>query len=184
MCSTEIFLENERVLIHPLGAQDLDALTAMRNDRQIYRYEPTFLAELQGSPEDALRTIMRMDLADSRQCILGIYDKTDPNILAGLAEFYDYKPSGKVISVGCRLRPEYWGRGICSACLKLLIEYIRNQTKVEMITAQALPANKASAKILLNHGFQYLLTKPEDWGFGSQTIADVYAFDVERSDAL
>jgi hypothetical protein len=46
-----------------------------------------------------------MDLEEHRQCILGVYEKTDPSVLAGLAEFYDFKPSGKVISIGYRFCP-------------------------------------------------------------------------------
>ena len=174
----DIVIENERLLIHDLREQDLDALTAMRDDPRIYRYEPTFLEELQGTPEEALRTAQGMDLIRDRQCILGIYEKTDPGILIGLAELYDYKQSGKVISLGYRFRPEYWGRGLASCCNRALVDYIRNNTEVELITAHVAPENKASTQILLNNGFQYLVTKTEDWGSGRQIEAEVYTFDV------
>ena len=32
-------------------------------------------------------------------------------MLIDLAEFFDYKASGKVISIGYRIKQEYWGRG-------------------------------------------------------------------------
>ena len=72
---TEICIENDRLLIHGLRDRDLAALTAMREDVRIYRYEPSFLAELQGTPEEALEAIRSMDLDEDRQCILGIYEK-------------------------------------------------------------------------------------------------------------
>lgn len=174
----QICAENERLLIHGLKDEDLDILTAMRKDLRIYRYEPTFLAELQGTPPEAMRALQSMDLLKDRQCILGVYEKTDPGVLAGLAELYDYKPSGKVISLGYRLRPEYWGRGIGSCCVGLLLDYIQNNTEVELITAHVIPENKASSQILLKNGFQYLVTKTEDWGYDTQTLAEVYTFDV------
>ena len=178
MCNVQIFIENERLLIHGLNDQDLDGFTAMRNDPRVYRYEPTFLAELQGTPEEALKAIQSMDLQKDRQCILGIYEKTDPDVLAGLAEFYDYKPSGKVISIGYRLRPEYWGKGIGTSCAHALADYIQSNTEVELITAHVICENKASSRSLLKNGFEYLLTKAEDWGHEEQTVAEVYTLDL------
>lgn len=174
---TEIRIETDRLLIHGLTDRDLDALTAMREDARIYRYEPSFLAELQGTPEEALRTIRHMDLEEDRQCILGIYEKDDPEVLTGLVELYDYKPTGKIVSIGCRLRPEYWGRGIATECVLAVIDYIRTNTQIKLITAHALPGNQASGKNLVKNGFQYLLTKTEDWGLGQPTVSDVYTYD-------
>jgi ribosomal-protein-alanine N-acetyltransferase len=177
MIENDIRIENERLLIHGLTDRDLDALTAMREDARVYRYEPSFLAELQGTPEEALEAIRRMDLEEDRQCILGIYEKADPDALAGLVELYDYKPSGKVVSIGYRLRPEYWGRGIATESVHAIIAYLRNNTQIELITAHVIPENQASGKVLSKNGFQYLLTKTEDWGLGQPTVADVYTYD-------
>ena len=48
----------------------------MRSEPLIYRYEPTFPAELQGTPEEALESILNMDLDRDKQCLLGVYEKT------------------------------------------------------------------------------------------------------------
>ena len=98
-------------------------------------------------------------------------------IVRGLTELYDYKPSGKVISIGYRLRPEYWGKGIATSLASALLDFIKNETEVELITAHVLPDNKASAKSILKNGFEYLLTKTEDWGYSQLCLADVYTFD-------
>ena len=54
---------------------------------------------------------------------------------------------------------------------------IRNRTQVELVTAHVLPENKASARCLVKNGFEYLLTKTEDWGYGEPCTADVYTLD-------
>ncbi|MBR4162401.1 MAG: GNAT family N-acetyltransferase [Solobacterium sp.] len=172
-----IKIENDRLILRSLKEQDLKDLILLRNDQCVYRFEPSFLIELQGTPEEALKTIRELDLWKDRQCILGIFEKHNPDVLIGLAELYDFKPSGKVISIGYRLRSEYWGRGIASACVSILLEYIRNNTKVELVTAHVIPDNKASARCLIKNGFQYLLTKTEDWGHDHLDVAEVYTFD-------
>lgn len=174
----QILIENDRLLICGLKDGDLDALSSMRSDLRVYRFEPTFLAELQGSPEEALRSIRSMDLHRDRQCILGIYERARPDELAGLAELYDYKPSGKVISIGYRLAYQYWGRGIATSCVRALMDYLRSNTEVELVTAHVIPENQASAHCLIKNGFEYLLTKEEDWGYGEPCTADVYTLDL------
>ena len=175
-----ISIDNGRLLIRSLGIQDMDGLKAMRRDRKVYRYEPTFLLELQSAPEEALETFRRMDLDTDRQCILGVYEKEAPSDLVGLAELYDYKPSGKVISIGYRFLSACWGRGLATSCVRALLDYIRGHTAVELVTAHVLPDNIASARCLLKNGFEYLLTKTEDWGDGCPRPAEVYTFDCVR----
>ena len=182
MPETPICMETDSLLIRGLRDRDLEGLAAMRREPEVYRYEPTFLAELRGTPREAIRAIRKMDLLKDRQCILGIYEKSDPETLAGLAEFYDYKPSGKVLSLGYRLRTARWGRGIGSGCLEAMLRYLRRHTRVELVTAHVIPANRASARILLKHGFEHLVTKPEDWGHDAPTAADVYTLDLPEGE--
>ena len=177
MSQNPIYIESERLLIQCLNKRDLNSLRSMRCDQLVYRYEPIFLAERQGSPETALELLRTMDLYEDRQCILGVYEKTDATVMVGLAELYDYKPSGKVISLGYRFKSENWGKGIASSCIHSLLEFIQSKTEVELVTAHVLPENKASARCLLKNGFEYLLTKEEDWGYGQLSLADVYTFD-------
>lgn len=175
-----IYIENDRLLIHGLRESDLHGLKALRCDPLVYRYEPTFLAELQGTPEEALSKISRMDLSRDRQCILGVYEKQDPSVLTGLAELYDYKPSGLVISIGYRFLSKYWGKGIGTGCTSALLDHIQSKTEVKLVTAHVLPDNIASARCLLKNGFEYLLTKEEDWGYDQLSTADVYTLDCHE----
>ena len=177
MARNPMRIENDRLVIRSLNKEDLEGLEALRRDQRVYCYEPTFLMELQGTTEEALEALQNMDLYDDRQCILGVYEKTAPSVLVGLAEFYDFKPSGKVISLGYRFLSRFWGKGIASSCVQALLKYVQTSTDVELVTAHVIPGNTASARCLLKNGFEYLLSKPEDWGYSQSCIADVYTFD-------
>ncbi|MBR2684882.1 MAG: GNAT family N-acetyltransferase [Erysipelotrichaceae bacterium] len=178
MHQNPIVIENDRLRIRNLQKNDLEALKAMRADSIVYCYEPTFLCERQGSAEEALKELSNMDLMDDRQCILGVFEKGETPVFVGLAELYDYKPSGKVISIGYRFLSKHWRKGIATSCVCALLEYLKRNTEVELITAHVLPENKASAKCLEKNGFEYLLTKSEDWGHAQPTVADVYTLDL------
>ena len=181
MSDNPIYIENDRLIIKSLTDSCLEGIIAMRNDPLLYRFEPTFLVERQGTPEEALREIQRLDLRTDRQCILGVFDKMDSCGFAGLAEFYDYKPSGKVISIGCRFLPAYWGKGIASSCVSAMLTYLRENTRVEMVTAHIIPGNKASERCAAKNGFEYLMTKTEDWGHDGGTVADVFTLDIQKN---
>ncbi|MBR0087296.1 MAG: GNAT family N-acetyltransferase [Lachnospiraceae bacterium] len=156
----------------------MNGLSELRKDPLVYRYEPAFLSELQGTPEKALENIRQMDLFMDRQCILGVFEKGDPGTLAGLAEFYDYKPSGSVISIGYRFLSKNWGRGLATSCIGALLQYLRDHSEVKLVTAHVIPENRASARCLEKNGFEYLLTKTEDWGYETPCTAEVYTCDL------
>ena len=149
MLRDPVRIENGRLIIRSLNKKDLKGLEALRCDQRVYCYEPTFLVELQGTPEEALEVIQNMDLYEDRQCILGVYEKTDPSTLVGLAELYDFKPSGKVISLGYRFLSGYWGKGIGSSCVRALLHFVQCNTEVKLVTAHVIHENKASARCLL-----------------------------------
>ena len=101
--------------------------------------------------------------------------------MVGLAEFYDFKASGKTISIGYRFLSRFWGKGIGSSCVQALLKYVQSNTEAELVTAHVIPGNTASARCLLKNGFEYLLTKEEDWGHEHLTTADVYTWDRPES---
>ena len=75
MTRDPIRIESDRLVIRSLKKEDLKGLEAFRCDQRVYCYEPTFLMELQGTPEEALETLQNMDLYEDRQCILAFMKK-------------------------------------------------------------------------------------------------------------
>lgn len=172
-----IKIENNELIIRSLNKNDINCLKLMRVDSVIYHFEPTFLIELQGEINAAIDVISNMDLLIDRQIILGIFKKEDPSIFLGLAEFYDYKSSGVIISIGYRLLSKYWRQGFGTSCVSLLLDFIRNNLSAKIVTAHVLANNLASKKCLEKNGFTYLLNKKEDWGHKHLEDTDVYTYD-------
>jgi len=124
-------IENDRLILRIPDDCNLAELKAMREDKRIYRYELVYLTELQNTPEEALKTIRNLNLQKDRMCILGIYEKSHPDDMVDLAELYDYKPYEKVISLGYRISPANWCKGIATCCMASLLVFIRSSTQVE-----------------------------------------------------
>lgn len=166
-------LESERLIISRVRPEDCQGLREMIQDEKVYRYLPTFLYEKQDM--DPLHIIQGMNDECIRKRIaihLGIFLKPE-KAFCGLAELYGYKREIHKVSIGYRLKSAYWGKGIASETVRMLVDYLYGMTDVEIITASTMPDNNASARVLRKNGFELVVSgSGEDWGFQEPTLAD------------
>ena len=91
----------------------------------------------------------------------------------GLAEMYGFQDEIHKISLGCRLVKRCWGQGIAREAVGLMVDYLYNETDVEIITASTMVVNQAIAKVVEKLGFSLVShAAEEDWGYDTPTIAD------------
>ena len=169
-------LENETVLLKKMTGTDRPDLEQMLADEDIYRYEPTFLPEL---TSESCRDFITRDcdrlFREKSALLLGIYPKEEPDRFMGIAELYGYSPVREKISIGYRLRKEYWHKGYATSVVSLLKDYILNDLQLIRITAHVRIENPASERCLLKNGFvQRRAPHEEDWGFEKPVIANKY----------
>ena len=166
-------LEGERLVLDRVTEADAGALGEMVADDEVYRFLPTYLFERQfDDVRDDIRGLYGDLFADRKSLILGIRLK-EGSALCGLAEFYGLRDDVHKISVGYRLLRRYWGRGIATEGLGLMVGYLHGQTDTQIITASTMVQNAASARVLEKNGFtRTARSVEEDWGYDSPTIAD------------
>jgi len=75
------------------------------------------------------------------------------------------------VSVGYRLLERFWGQGIATETLSLLMTYLTGEAGMEIITASTMEENHASAAVLKKNGFEVVAHADEDWGYGVPTPA-------------
>ncbi|MBR2669642.1 MAG: GNAT family N-acetyltransferase [Solobacterium sp.] len=167
------YLENDTVILKELTVQDLPELKKMIADPEVYRYLPTFLFEAQYEDlEEMLRELYGKCFREKESLILGIYTREE-HCFCGLAEFYSFKDTIHKTCIGYRLRREFWGRGIATKTVSLMLEYLYTQTDTEIVTASTMIENKASARVLEKNGFiKTASSVPEDWSYDQPVLAD------------
>ena len=140
-------LENDRVILRPVAEGDAEALREMTLNPVVYRYLPTFLYEQQDPDIHAVIRGFYGDLFRKKQSlILAVCRKEAPETFCGLAEFYDFKASGKTISIGYRFLSRFWGKGIGSSCVQALLKYVQSNTEAELVTAHVIPGSTAGLR--------------------------------------
>ena len=138
-------------------------------NQNVYRYLPTFLFEKQ---YDDIHTVIDKlyDECFRESIILGVYRD---GMFCGIAEMYGYRDDLHKISIGYRALENFWGQEIASEALQMMIEYLYNETDIEIITASTMLANKASARVLEKNGFMLVASAvDEDWGYQKPTLVD------------
>ena len=170
-------LEDDSIILKRMTEKDLPELKKMISDPEVYRYLPTFLFETQYDDlQEMLKELYGKCFREKESLILGIYRK-DSQDFCGLAEFYSFKDHIHKTCIGYRLRKEYWGRGIATKTVTLMLEYLSMQTDIERITASTLVENKVSAHILEKNGFICIASSvSEDWGYDHPVLADKWMY--------
>ena len=162
-------LQGRRLELKELTLNDAPALQELVDSDRVYRYLPTFLFEKKY--DDVATVIGRLyDECWQDSIILGVFRDGS---FCGLAEMYGYRDPIHKISVGYRLLERCWGQGIAGEALGLMIDYLYNETDIEIITASTMVENLASAAVLMKNGFSLVVhAVGEDWGYEQPTIAD------------
>ena len=156
-------------MLKRVEAADAEALGAMVANPRVYRYLPTFLFETKyPDPREVIRRLYTEGFRES--IILGVYLQ---GRFCGLAEMYGFRDEMHKISVGYRLDEPYWGQGIATEALGLMIDCLYGETDIEIITANTMAENQASAKVLRKNDFSLVVSGVgEDWGYPQPTVAD------------
>ena len=165
------YLRSERLELKKLEESDADGLNELAHSKAVNRFLPTFLYEQKY--EDSRYVIRHLyDECFEKSIILGIFMDGQ---FCGLAEFYGYRDNAHKISVGNRLLERYWGMGISTEALGMMIDYLFNETDIELITASTLPGNTASANVLKKNGFVLAASgTDEDWGYEDPLPTNVW----------
>lgn len=162
-------IKGQTLVLKRITFDDAEGLRDLVSSEKIYKFEPTFLFEKKYS--DVNTVIERLyDECIKDSLFLGIYSEGE---FCGIFELYSFDDSIHKVSVGYRLREMFWGKGIATESLKLMIDYLYNNTDIEIITASTLPDNQASAKVLRKNGFDLVVhNSPEDWGYDNPLPTD------------
>lgn len=162
-------LTGRRLILKRVEEEDADALSELVSSTSVYRYLPTFLFEKKYADlHEVVRKLYTECLQES--VILGIYLQGE---LCGLAEMYGLRDEIHKISIGYRLMERFWGQGIASETVAMLVQYLYTDTDIEIITASTMVENKASARVLEKNDFALVASGvDEDWGFANPTAAD------------
>ena len=172
-------LESEMLIIRKMTENDVDALSEITNNDNVYRYIPPFLyKKSRGNLLAAIRNLGGRDFEKKKMIGMGICYRDEPNRLIGLAEIFDYKKRINQVTIGYRINESFWHRGIATETVRLLIEYLRVSMGIQTLKAYVMPENVYSEKALLKNGFikEPVTIQGKNWGSRESAVLNVFTY--------
>ncbi len=160
--------ESKRLLIRPVCMEDVEAIFEIfSNDVLMEPYGMHGLTSLEKSKEFTKGLIEDGELA--------ILNKKDQSLI-GTMGFLAYSQYNNRAEIAYELLEDYWGKGIMSEALDVLLSYGFSELCLHRIEAYVHPTNQASQKLLLKKNFKKEgLLKGRSYQRGEYRDAVLYA---------
>lgn len=145
----KIVLMNEKVLIRQWTKEDAASLTAIANNKKVWLN----LRDAFPHPytlSDAFAWIEHTSKAKPTENFAIEYNGHIAGSIGVVPRPDVYKKS---IEIGYFIGEKYWGKGIATKAVNLMIDYIKLNFSVVRIYAEVFEHNKPSMKVLENNGF-------------------------------
>ena len=165
-------LTTERLTLRQLAPGDVEAVFALRSDREINKY-----LDRQPSKtlEDARDFIIKVSEAiEKSEAIYWAVTMTESKTLAGAICLFGFSDSQGKCEIGYELSTSFQGKGIMKEAALKVIEYAIHTIKLEAIEALVHIDNEASIRLLEKLGFKKTIKT-------DKTISDCNIFELHAN---
>jgi ribosomal-protein-alanine N-acetyltransferase len=146
-------LTTPRLILRALRPEDLNDLYEYASDPGIDQYVPWEHYKNIDEARDNLNEF----LADYEKYGFGAWGIEHPadNKLIGIINFSRPHPINRRVEMGYTLSRAYWGQGLATEAVKVLIDFGFEKMNLVRIEAVVLPEHLASARVLEKSGMQF-----------------------------
>jgi len=182
----EVFLETQRLLLRRFSMADADNLVSLDADPDVMRFVnggvPTSRDEIENEVLPAF---------------LGYYERYEgygfwaviEKATGDFAGWFHFRPGQAAapgeVELGYRLRKPAWGRGYATEGSRALIRRGFTEFGVQVVTAEAMPANAASRRVMEKAGLTLVRTFRLSWRHGRDgEEIDAVEYALSKADWL
>ncbi|MFL0166182.1 GNAT family N-acetyltransferase [Candidatus Clostridium helianthi] len=121
---------------------------------------------------------------NKKKCIfLGICLNDEPEKVIGIAEIFDYFNEVNMITIGYRLNDKFWGKGIATKAVKVMVDYLFNDIGINRIQTFVMQENIKSQNVLERNGFIKEGTIRQGYTWKGQGVVDLNLYSLLKSEA-
>lgn len=151
-----MFLETDRLIIKDFNIDDCYNLFKLDNDKDVMKYIASYSGD-KVSLEECKSNIIHQINYYKKNLYFGIW----PVFLKENDEFIGWcalrpVPFIRDIELGYRLLKKHWGYGYATEATKALIDYAFDDLNLECLTANAMPQNNASIRVMEKSGMIFI----------------------------
>ncbi|GKU27406.1 GNAT family N-acetyltransferase [Clostridium folliculivorans] len=170
-------LESSNLILRRIEETDIKEVFEIYNNENVFEFCGII-------PKNNIYTVKNMighferDYNKKSRIKWGIFSKHHGNKLVGIIEAMDFNQKVDMVTVGYFLAERYWGNGIASEALSLLIKFLFETANINRIQAEVMPKNMASKHVLIKNGFmkEGLLRQASLWSGKGVVDLEIYGF--------
>ncbi len=154
-------IDTKRLHLRPAKHSDLDSIFEVYSNPDVVRYTGD---NPWTNKEEAAEFIVGAQEGLEEETLFGwcIEHKESKRII-GTCALFECDLEKRVAEISYEILPVYWGLGLCSEFLPLLVEFGFQTLKLNRINAFVATGNIASSKLLEKNGFQQEGLMRESW---------------------
>lgn len=174
-------LESEALILKKIEDQHLDELFEIYDNDTVFEYCGIIPKHNKGTVKNMIGHFER-DYKKRFKVKWGIFAQQADDQLLGIIEIFDMNPKVNAVTIGYYSAEAHWGKGITTAAVKMLVDFLFEEVRVNRIQAEVMPVNEASKKVLLKNGFvkEGLLRQASLWA--GKGVIDLELYSILKED--
>lgn len=157
------------VVLRPWQKQDAQELASVANNKNIWNNVRDALP----SPYTVMDALQWIAHVNDQKPIVNFAVIFNGKVAGSIGCVLKQDVSRKTIEIGYFVGEKYWGKGIATESVKLLLDFIKTRLDAIRIEAHVFAQNKSSMRVLLKNGF-YLEAINRKAAFKNNKVMDDY----------
>ncbi|MGG3521270.1 GNAT family protein [Bacillus pseudomycoides] len=176
-------LESVNLVLRKIEEVHLQELYSIYDNDKVFEYCGII-------PKHNLQTVRKMighfdrDYHKKSRIKWGIFQKNQSDKLVGIIESMDFNQKVNMVSIGYFLVEDYWGKGIATESVRMVVKFLFEEVNVNRIQAEVMPVNEVSKKVLLKNGFikEGVLRQASLWS--GKGVIDLEIYGILKEDYI
>ena len=173
-------LKSDRLIMKKIEEKGLEGVFAIYHNERVFEY----CGIIPKHNKDTVRKMIshfERDYIKRTRIKWGIFLNDE---LAGIIEGFDFNQKVNMCTIGYFLAESYWGKGIATEAVNVLLAFLYNEGNVNRVQAEVMPQNESSKKVLLKNGFMYEGTLRQATLWSGKGIVDLEIYSILREEYI
>ena len=173
-------LKSDRITLGKISECNLEDVYEIYNNERVFE----FCGIIPKHNKDTVKKMIghfERDFNKKSRVKWGIFNNVDKKLM-GIIEAQDFNQKVNMVTIGYFLAESFWGRGIATQSVKVLLEFLFEEVNVNRVQAEVMPLNMNSKKVLLKNGFIKEGTLRQATLWSGKGIVDLEIYGLLKED--
>lgn len=173
-------LKSDQLILKKVEENDFEGVFAIYNNGRVFEYCGIIPKHNKDTVKKMISHFER-DYLKRTRIKWGIFFNDE---LVGIIEAFDFNQKVNMCTIGYFLAESYWGKGIATEAVRILLTFLFMEGNVNRIQAEVMPQNESSKKVLLKNGFMYEGTLRQATLWSGKGIVDLEIYSILREEYI